>query len=555
MPKIFSRIFLAAVLLAVIGGPVFAHAVLLSTDPSDGAVLAFPPAHVTLTFNEPVAPVIVRLLGSDGKPVALSGEPKASDETVSVALPPALRDGGYILSYRVISLDSHPIGGSLTFAIGAGSAVAPVAASDATRWDWVYSALRWLFIAAAFLALGGALFRALVLDSTARSTKAASIRIARAAAPVAALAAILSAGARGAQLADSSLSEFFTPAPWRIALATSTGIGLALMLAGLALESFWPRRKSLAPVAVLLASIGLGITSHAALAEPIALSFPAYVIHLVVAAFWFGALPLLAVALMQEPLASAQAIVRRFSMLAVWGVAGLILAGVLLALVQTGPDLSVWAGPVWADGGYGSLLAAKLALVAIVLVLAIRNKRSLTPLLMRRKPQAPALLRRAIAWEGAAMVAIIALAAALGSSVPPRSLAALEAAHHHHGAAHDSHAADPEGAVVEVVRNGVQILLEADPATLGPNTLSVHFFDEAKGVHLAPLEVTIGAALPSSGIEPLRRPAVVRGDGSYRVEAMPLTVPGVWEIKVEALVSDFDKLIATIELPIGTPKK
>lgn len=551
MLTIFLRIFFAAALLTMAGGSAFAHAVLLETDPADGAVLGAAPPHVTLTFNEPVAPVIVRLLGSDGKPVALPGEPEASDERVSIDLPPRLRDGGYILSYRVISLDSHPIGGSLTFAVGAGSVPAWATANDAPRWDWVYSGLRWIAMVALFLALGGALCRTFVLSPAARSTKAAALRIARIAGPVAAIAAILSVGARGAQLAESPPSEFFTLAPWRIALATSMSIGLTLVLAGLATAWFRPGRWA-AFLSVVLAAIGLGITSHAALAEPISLSFPAYVTHVVVAAFWFGSLPVLAVALMREPLASAQAIVARFSLLAVWGVAGLVLAGILLTLVQTGPDLSVWAGPVWVYGGYGPLLAAKLLLVVVVLLFAARNKQSLTPLLMRRKPHAPVLLLRSIAWEGAVMAAVIALAAALGSSVPPRSLAALQSVHDHH-ATHGTEA--EEGAVVEVVRDGVQILLEADPATVGPNALTVHFIDESKGVHLEPLEVTIGAALPSSGIEPLRRPAISRGDGAYRVEAMPLPVAGVWEIRVEALISDFDKLIATIELPIGMPEK
>ena len=537
-------------LLGGANGPAFAHAVLLETNPADGQVLASAPARATLTFNEPVTPVVVRLLGGDGKPVVLPGDPKASDQTVSVDLPPDLPDGGYILSYRVTSLDSHPIGGSLTFAVGAGSVPVRGAVSNTPRWDWAYSVLRWTTTMAMFLALGAALFSGFVLRSEARSTRAAALRIARVAGPIASIAAFLSVGAGGAQLAESPPAEILTAVPWRLALSTTMSTGLALVLAGMATVSLWPGRKALAVAAVLLAAIGLGVTSHAALADPLALSFTAYVIHIAVAAFWLGSLPLLAVALAREPLASAQAIVTRFSTLAVWGVAGLFLAGVLLALVQTGSDLSVWAGPVWTEGGYGPLLAAKLTLAAVILAFAIRNRCSLTPRLMHRKPEAPALLRRSIAWEAAAMAAVIALAAALGSSVPPRGIAALQAQHDH-----DQHATGVEGAVVDAVRDGVEILLEADPATPGPNDLLVHFFDEAKGVHLAPLEVTVSASLPSSGIEPLRRPAIRRADGTYRVEAMPLAIAGVWEIRIEALISDFDKLIVTVELPIGVQEK
>jgi copper transport protein len=535
-------------MLGAFAAPAFAHAVLLASDPADGAVLTAAPQRVALTFNEPVTPVVVRLLGSDGKSVALPGEPKASDETVSVELPANLREGGYILSYHVISLDSHPVGGSLAFAVGGARVPAEPDAATGPGWDTVYSMLRWATMTGLFLMIGGALVRAFVLPFDARKTERAAARIARIAGPAAAIAAILSVGARGAQLADSPVAEILTWTPWRIAFGTSMTIGIAAILAGLAIAALWPNRRASAVAAVALAAVGLGITSHAALADPIAASFPAYVVHVVVAAFWFGSLPLLAAALAREPLVTAQDIVARFSAIAVWGVTALLIAGVLLTLVQTGSDLSVWAGPAWTYGGYGWLLAAKLALVAVVLAFAIRNKRALTPLLMRRKPEAPPRLRRSIAWETAFMTAVIALAAALGSSVPPRSIAAL-AIHDHHN--HDAAGAD--GAVVEVVRDGVEILLEADPAAPGPNDLIVHFLDAAKGVHVTPMEVSVAATLPSSGIEPLRRPAVARDDGTYRVAAMPLTVAGVWKIRIEALITDFDQLTVTVDLQIGTP--
>jgi copper transport protein len=546
MLKPVLRMLVGGAMLGAFAASAFAHAVLLEADPADGAVLAAAPQRVTLTFNEPVTPIVVRLLGADGKSVALPGEPTASDQTVSVGLPADLHDGGYILSYRVISLDSHPIAGSLAFAVGGGSVpAAPATDVDVAGWDVAYSALRWATMTGLFLLIGGALFRSFALPFDARSTARAAVRLGRIAGPAAGIAAILSVGVRGAQLAGSPLAELLTWTPWRIALGTSMSIGVAAILVGLAIASLWPNRKAPAGAAVVLAAIGLGITSHAALAEPIAVSYPAYLVHIVAAAFWFGSLPLLAAALAREPLAKAQAIVARFSTLAVWGVVALLIAGVVLTLAQTGPNLSVWAGPAWTYGGYGWLLAAKLALVAIVLALAIRNKRALTPLLMRRKAEAPMRLRLSIAWEAAVMAAVIALAAALGSSVPPRSIAALETIHDHH-------AGGAEGAVIEVIRNGTEILLEADPATPGPNELIVHFLDQAKGVHLAPMEVSIAATLPSSGIEPLRRAAVARGDGTYRVAAMPLTA-GVWKIRIEALITDFDQLTATVDLPIGVP--
>jgi copper transport protein len=46
-----------------------AHASLTKAEPADGAVIAAPPAALTLTFNEAVSPLVVRLIGPDGEPI------------------------------------------------------------------------------------------------------------------------------------------------------------------------------------------------------------------------------------------------------------------------------------------------------------------------------------------------------------------------------------------------------------------------------------------------------------------------------------------------------
>ena len=89
-----------------------AHASLVKAAPADGAVMPVPPATLTLTFNEPVSPLVVRLIGPDGAalaPIAVT----AQDTTITISAPPALRRGTHVLSWRVISADGHPVGGSL----------------------------------------------------------------------------------------------------------------------------------------------------------------------------------------------------------------------------------------------------------------------------------------------------------------------------------------------------------------------------------------------------------------------------------------------------------
>src|SRR4051794_41981370 len=81
-------------------------------------MVAQPPAALTLTFNEPVSPLVIRLIGPDG--TVVSPAVKAED-TVLTITPPPLQQGTHALSWRVISADGHPVGGSLVFSVGTAS--------------------------------------------------------------------------------------------------------------------------------------------------------------------------------------------------------------------------------------------------------------------------------------------------------------------------------------------------------------------------------------------------------------------------------------------------
>ena len=50
------------------------------------------------------------------------GEPQSSGKTVTIPLRSGGGRGTYLVSYRVISADSHPVAGSLTYSVGAASA-------------------------------------------------------------------------------------------------------------------------------------------------------------------------------------------------------------------------------------------------------------------------------------------------------------------------------------------------------------------------------------------------------------------------------------------------
>src|ERR1700744_2583916 len=134
-----------------------AHASLVSAEPADGSVLATAPKTVQLRFNEPVTPAVINLIDAAGKTrkVVVS----AIDQTVTLMLPDDLPRGTQVVSYRIISADGHPVGGSLLFSIGAATTAAAVPAGDSA-----VAVLIWLTRIGVYLGLfagvGGAFFAA-----------------------------------------------------------------------------------------------------------------------------------------------------------------------------------------------------------------------------------------------------------------------------------------------------------------------------------------------------------------------------------------------------------
>jgi methionine-rich copper-binding protein CopC len=119
-------------LLALSGGPAFAHDSLKSTSPAASSTVATLPAVVTLTFNEkPLAPgTDVRVTSPTGAVVSV-GKPTVGTRTVTQRLDtdgaPA---GAYEVAWRVTSEDGHAVSG--TFRFTAKAAVAPATATSTT---------------------------------------------------------------------------------------------------------------------------------------------------------------------------------------------------------------------------------------------------------------------------------------------------------------------------------------------------------------------------------------------------------------------------------------
>jgi len=122
MTKRLLAVAALVVTLVVVGAsPAFAHATLLSTEPTNGGVYDKPPSEVKLRFNEPVEVSLggIRVYTSNQERVVTGSpqHPDGSQSEVAVSLP-KIAKGTYVVTWRVISADSHPIEGAYTFQVG-----------------------------------------------------------------------------------------------------------------------------------------------------------------------------------------------------------------------------------------------------------------------------------------------------------------------------------------------------------------------------------------------------------------------------------------------------
>jgi len=97
--------------------PAFAHASLLSTFPEDGAVLQEAPTQVRLVFDEPVQLTQLQVLDGNGQVLPLENL-VSRGEALQGDLPQGIPEGVYLVSWRAISADSHPVSGSFVFQVG-----------------------------------------------------------------------------------------------------------------------------------------------------------------------------------------------------------------------------------------------------------------------------------------------------------------------------------------------------------------------------------------------------------------------------------------------------
>ncbi len=511
-PRPIVRSCLAALLWLAFSTLAFAHAALTGSQPADGAMLSAMPARITLSFSEPVSPLVLTLVRPDGAAIIL-GASGADTPSLTVTPPSDLGRGTHLLSWRVVSADGHPVGGTIAFSIGERTA-APADPAEAADLQvdtglWASKLLLYLGI---FVGIGGATTSLWFVNAAAPGRAVALISLA-----AGVVATPVAAGFQGLDALGAPLSNFFRPVIWATAFETSFARTLPVLasvfiLAGISIVMNNGRTKqALAFTALAGAAGALAASGHAAAAQPQWLTRPAVFLHAFALALWLGALPPLGLAFMDSKEAARGAL-KRFSAAISPVVAVVVLSGGVLAVIQV-----EWPEALLVTA-YGRILLIKLALVLLLLTIAAYNRWRLTAPALAGEGPARQRLAKTIAVEVVLVLVVLGLAAGWRFTPPPRALAIAAA----------------EPATVHIHSDEAMAEVTITPGHVGPATISAIIMTGDFGP-LDAQSVTF-VLTPPDAAQPRLIEARKPGDGTWAAKDVDLSKSGVWRLKLDLRV-------------------
>ncbi|MFL2771269.1 MAG: copper resistance CopC/CopD family protein [Rhodospirillaceae bacterium] len=542
MTRLFAFLVAALGLTVGLTAPAWSHAVLLGSNPMADTSLDVSPKEIVFKFNENVGPIFVKILDRSGAEVGDLGEWRVDGNDVITPVNGQLPNGTYIATYRVISADTHPVGGSVVFAVGEAVGAmddVSVAGDQTSGWAIPVAINRFLQYGTMMLAAGAALFA--VGMSIPGAIEQALFKMGRRAAMFAVATYILALGFGGAEMVLGGPSAFFSLNAWAQGLASTLGPSALIGIPGLLILIYAfgkdPEGKS-APVLLLGSAVSIAsflVTGHAATAPPAWIMAPIVAVHLFCAAFWLAALYPLAKTANEVEVARAGAVMTQFSQRAVWTVGALFISGAVITWTQVESPINM------GSTDYGRRLTAKIAIFVLLLILAAINKMVLTPALEKGDSSASGKLRMSIKFEYAAMVLIIAAAVSLTLVTPPRATMEIG----------DSRGmAMGAGFQTTVTKGKYTADFSIDPgSTTSSNMVMVTFRDDA-GNLIDMVDVNIVWALPSAGLEGIEGRGEMVSPGMFHFMFDQLIIPGEWQVRIDAFVDDFDKQMFRTAVPV-----
>jgi len=390
-----------------------AHAQLEWTQPVQSSVLTSAPRQIVLHFGEPVEIDFgsLRVIGPTGARVDEGGthHPGGDSHAVAIDLPGQLADGTYVVAWRVISADSHPVHGAFVFSVGTAAgarkanalAASLTHASGSTLVGVVYWFFRFAVFASLIFLVGVGTVVTLLWRRGGRTARVGAVLWwtwgVLLAVSVAAVAI------QGVYAAALPLTDIFRPTLFDEVLHTRFGevsiLRVALLMAAVPAiraarsprtgrgHTWWALYGAAVALGLLTTP---GLAGHAAATGSALVGMGLDVSHLAAASVWLGGLAVLAVLLVpgltpDEPAGEIRRIARSVSALAFGAVVVVVASGVIQSIRQVGSFYALF------NTSYGTILLVKVGLVVILLGVASVSRRLLLGRFGVRIPrQAPA---------------------------------------------------------------------------------------------------------------------------------------------------------------------
>ena len=528
---------------------------------------------------------------------------------MAIALPPGLRDGTYVVAWRVISADSHPVHGAYIFSVGTAKGAAKANALAAS----VNAASGSAIVGIAFWAIRFAAFVGLVLlvgiptvILLAWRAGGATLRIGRlvwASWVVLMLCTVSGIAVQGVYAAALPVTDVFRSSLFDEVLHTRFGevevLRVILLVAFLPVvrgirgrlratgrwSSWWVPYGAIVGVGLLLTP---GLAGHASTEGSVPFAMALDVLHLSAAAVWCGGLAVLGAVLAPglRPEERPDDIVRVASTFSAYAFSA------VLVIVATGTVQSVrQVGSVYAlfNTVYGRTLLVKIGLVVMLIVLGAVSRRIVLgrwwPTLASRRVSGlstPVLPPLATPSSGSDLVPFARTEphrlpgtgrAAFGVSVAVKEQSAPGQREADRRLRRSVFA---EVALALAVLAVTALLVNAVPAKQAAsqpfsqsfNTLGVqvnaivapaktgagnqfHFYVLGRlGQPVAIPELDAAISLPSEGIGPITIPLVVAAPGHYRATDVTIPVAGDWILKLTVRTTAIDENVVTAVLPV-----
>ncbi|AEV82087.1 copper resistance protein CopC [Actinoplanes sp. SE50] len=538
---------LLGLLIGLIGvllsaGPASAHAALVSSDPGTGTIVPDAPNKVTLTFSESVQLISgkIRVVAPDGSR-ADQGDPAVDGSRVTIPLRSGGARGTYLVTFRVISADSHPVGGTFSYSVGAPST--PPSADDSAnvKVDPVVRTLipvgKYLGYAGLVLLVGPVLVLALLWPQ--RLSRRGPGRLIWTGIGLVTGSTVLAIWLQAPYTLGTSLfdvrvgdlrdvlgSTFGAVMLVRLAVVVAAAFLLRPLLVGAGGES----RLDLALLGVLgVAALATWpLTGHPTASPVAGVSVVLDALHLAAMSVWLGGLVMLFAFLL--PRANAReltAILPIWSRWAFTAVGALIFAGVVQALIE----ISTLSGLFTST--YGRLILVKAGLAALVVGIAAYSRKLVRD---RTAEESPRVLRRMVLAELAVTAVVLGVTSALVQIAPPRTAEASE------------NTTTDTTVSQTLTEKTMTLQMDIYPATVGNNSMHVYAYTPDNKPQTV-LEWKATAALPSAGIEPIEVP-LLRITDFHAIGDFALPQAGDWTFKFTARTSDIDQTTFTATVKI-----